>query len=460
MPGAESIEVSDVTIGGLAAGVPAGDSDGGAVARASGVKVNGIQWRSGERTAVEAITLEGLDARLVKTSEGGWQTIDAMLAAAGGGGQGVAEPETTAESAAAADTSTFSVGRVAITGDSRVYFEDQSVKPAAQFDIALQEAQISALDTAQPAQESPLSLAGKLGDASHLSAEGYVKPFADPVEVKLEGKIANLAVTEISPYAAQTIGYELTRGRFTAVMDFKSEGGQLDGKNQLTFNELEVAAVPDAESKLSIPLETGLAMLRDKDDRISLKVPISGDADHPDFSVADAVNQALVKATEKAAVGYLALTLQPWGAVLLAADLAKDFGPGATAKLDDVTFAPGSAELTPEFREYMGKLATLLEERPEVQLRLCGRAVKQDLAASAPPPEKKESKLNKLLHRKKAQAPKPTGPEALAELAQGRGAAVLNALVEGHGVAEERIYTCDAEPDLSDEGEPRVEVGI
>jgi outer membrane protein OmpA-like peptidoglycan-associated protein len=460
MPGAGSIDVSEVQVNNLAAGVPGADPDAGAVARAANVAVNGIEWRAGERTAVEAITVAGLDARLVKTGEGGWQTIDAMRAATGAGTEGASDPETSSETPAAADASTFSIGRVAVTGDSRIYFEDQSVEPVAQFDITLEEAEISALDTAQPSQESPLSLAGKLGGTSSIAAKGFVKPFADPLEIKVEGKIANLPVKAISPYAAQTIGYELTRGRFTAVMDFKSEGGQLDGDNQLTFNELEVAAVPDAESQLSIPLETGLAMLRDRDDRIRLKVPVSGDADNPDFSVADAINQALVKATEKAAVGYLALTLQPWGAVLLAADLAMDFGPGATAKLDDVTFAPGSAELKPEFREYMGKLATLLDERPDVQLRLCGRAVKQDADASAPPPEKKESKLKKLLHKKEEQASRPTGPEALAALARARGAAVLNALVEEHAVPEERIYTCDPEPDATDEGEPRVDVGI
>ena len=108
----------------------------------------------------------------------------------------------------------------------------------------------------------------------------------------------------------------------------------------------------------------------------------------------------------------------------------------------------------------MGKLATLLDERPAVQLRLCGSAVKQDVAASAPPAEKKESRLKKLLQKKEKQAPAPTGEEALAELARARGAAVLNVLVEEHAVPEERIYTCDPEPDAADEGEPRVDVGI
>lgn len=464
MPGASAIDVADVQVTNLAAGVPADDAEAGRLARAGGVKLSGIQWRAGERAAVEAVDLEGLDVQLVRTGEGGWRTIDEMRAATGG--TAAASPPATGETqepedSPPADKPAFAIGHFAITGDSRLRFEDQAVKPAAVFDVALQEAQISALDTSKPAQESPLKLTGKLGEAARLSAEGHIKPFADPFAADLKGKITNLHVSDISPYAADAIGYELTGGRFTAVMDFKAEGGKLDGNNKLTFNELEVKAVPDAETKLSVPLETGLAMLRDREGRIRLEVPVSGDVDNPEFSAADAINQALVKATEKAAVGYLALTLQPWGAILLAADIAKDLGAGATAKLDAITFAPGSSALKPEFDDYLEKVATLLDERPDVQLRLCGRAVKQDLAVPVKPPPR-ESKWKKLFEKKKDDeaAPATRGEDELVHLARDRGAAVLDILIEEHGVGEERIYTCDPKPDPSDEGEPRVDVAI
>ena len=461
MPGVESVDIAGVEIDNLSAGTT---GEGAGLARAGGVKLDGIRWRAGEKAAVEAAVLDDLDVHLVRRAEGGWQTIDEIRAATGGE-RAAAEQEGGESPAPAAEASTgngagFSVGRVAITGDSRFRFEDKAVTPAALFDIALQEAEISALDTAQPAQESPLKLAGKLGKGAHLSAEGYIKPFAEPFEADLKGKITNLPVRDISPYAADTIGYELTKGRFTAVMDFRAQGGQVEGNNELTFNELEVKAVPDAESKLSVPLETGLAMLRDREGRIRLKVPVSGDVDSPDFSAADAINQALVKATEKAAVGYLALTLQPWGAILLAADLVKDFGTGATAKLDSITFAAGSSELGAEFDDYLAKLAKILEERPDVQLRLCGRAVKQDAAIPVTPPPVEESKWKKLFEGKKEPGAAPPGEADLVQLARDRATTVLDTLVETHKVPAERVYTCDPQPDPADEGEPRVDVGI
>lgn len=468
MPGLENIAVADMQVDNLAVGVSGEGAESGGLTRAGGLKLNGIRWRAGERAAIEAATLENLDVQLVRTAEGGWQAIDEIRAATGGEAgasdeEAVQEPppaESAPGEAPTGDGTEFAIGRVAITGDSRLHFEDKAVTPPALFEIALQETEIGSLDTAQPAQESPLKLTGKLGKAAHLSAEGFIKPYAEPFEADLRGKITNLAVRDISPYAADAIGYELTKGRFTAVMEFKAEGGKVEGNNELVFNELEVKAVPDAKSKLSVPLETGLAMLRDREGRIKLKVPVSGDVENPEFSAADAINQALVKATEKAAVGYLAMTLQPWGAILLAADLAKDFGSGATAKLDPVTFAAGSSELKPEFDDYFAKVATLLEERPDVQLRLCGRAVQQDRATPVTPPPVDESKWKKLFDRKKEPEAAPPSDADLVQLARDRATKVLDKLVEDHAVPAERIYTCDPKPDPEDAGEPRVDVGI
>lgn len=463
MPEAANIDVADMQVKNLAIGVSGQDVKAGGLARAGGVKLSNMHWRAGERAAVESAVLENLDFHLVRTPDGDLNVYDQINVLTGGGtasGQSETQVNETPDEASAGQGPEIAIGRISITGDSRFRFEDKAVKPAALFDIALQEAEVNSLDSAQPAQESPLKLSARLGKNAHVSVNGYIKPFAAPFEADLEGKISNLHVQDISPYAASAIGYELTQGRFTALMEFKTEGGKVEGDNELIFNELEVKPVPDAESKLSVPLETGLAMLRDKEGRIKLNVPVSGDIDNPNFSATDAINQALVKATEKAAVGYLALTLQPWGAILLAADLAKDFGANASAKLDSIAFDAGSKDLKPEYNEYLTKLAKLLDERPDVQLRLCGRAVKQDEASLVAPAPKEKSKWKKLLEREKKPAAAPPSDDDLVLLARDRATVVLENLVENHGVPAERVYTCDPKPELEDEGEPRVDIGI
>ncbi|MGB5640066.1 MAG: DUF748 domain-containing protein [Sedimenticolaceae bacterium] len=469
-PGIESLDIGQIQVGGFVTGLPKGADAG--LAGATGIAISGLQWRSAGSTAIDSVTIDGLQASLVRSADGRFTGVDALLEATGGGDTAApTDADAPTPDAGPGDTggsSAVAVGKVSITGDSRLQFADSSVEPAAGFEIAIDEAELGAFDTQQPAQSTPVKFAGRLSNRSRISAEGQVKPFAKPFEADLSGKISNLAVQSLSPYAAETIGYQLTKGRMTATMTFKTEGGKIKGDNLLIFNELKVQAVSGEEKKLTVPLETGLAMLRDRDDRIKLKVPVSGDLDSPDFSVADAINQALLKATQKAAVGYLALTLQPWGAVLLAADLAKDLGPGATASLDPVTFNPGSADLKPEFTEYLGKLAKILDERPGVQLRLCGRAVKADtVKIESPPPQpvKEESRWKKLLGIEKEKAvevPASPAPDesSLTALAESRSSVVLNALVEKHKVPVERIYTCDSTPNPDDEGEPRVDVGI
>jgi hypothetical protein len=165
MPRATTIDVADVQIDNLAAGVPGANPEVGGLARAGRVALMGIQWRAAERAAIESVTVDSLDVHMVRTAEGGWQMIDEIRAATGGGGG--ASPEEAAEAPApggsAASTPTLSIGRGAITGDSRIRFEDQAVEPAAVFDIALQEAAIGSLDTAQPAQEKSAQAGRKAG---------------------------------------------------------------------------------------------------------------------------------------------------------------------------------------------------------------------------------------------------------------------------------------------------------
>ena len=98
MPRATTIDVADVQIDNLAAGVPGANPEVGGLARAGRVALMGIQWRAGGRTAIESVTVDSLDVHMVRTAEGGWQMIDEIRAATGGGGG--ASPEEAAEAPA------------------------------------------------------------------------------------------------------------------------------------------------------------------------------------------------------------------------------------------------------------------------------------------------------------------------------------------------------------------------
>jgi len=40
-------------------------------------------------------------------------------------------------------------------------------------------------------------------------------------------------------------------------------------------------------------------------------------------------------------------------------------------RLDPIEFAPGESQLSAEGRQYLGKIAGIMQKRPELELRLC-----------------------------------------------------------------------------------------
>jgi hypothetical protein len=124
-----------------------------------------------------------------------------------------------------------------------------------------------------------------------------------------------------------------------------------------------------------------------------------------------------------------------------------------------VEFAPASAELEPERHGYLVKVAGIIEQRPGINLRLCGVATARDreaLAAKAAAGEQ-DSKGSK------AADPKPEieiADEQLIELADQRDAALKDFLVTRHGIQPGRLVACQPVIDPDEGALPRVDLLI
>ena len=99
-------------------------------------------------------------------------------------------------------------------------------------------------------------------------------------------------------------------------------------------------------------------MLKDREGRIDLDIPVSGTLDDPEFSYRKVVWQAIRNVLTKVATApFLAL-----GRLI-----------GMEGKdLEFVEFAPASGEIAPPAREKLGQLARALGERPELVLEVRG----------------------------------------------------------------------------------------
>ena len=69
-------------------------------------------------------------------------------------------------------------------------------------------------------------------------------------------------------------------------------------------------------------LDSALKLMRDKQNNVRLNIPLSGDINDPQFSVADAVNKVLAKTLQTSALSYLKFMLGPYGLGISAAEFA------------------------------------------------------------------------------------------------------------------------------------------
>jgi outer membrane protein OmpA-like peptidoglycan-associated protein len=316
--------------------------------------------------------------------------------------------------------------------------------------------EIGAVDSGDGKKWTPVQFAGAVGEYSRISADGKVRPFSDKLNLELKSTLKGLDMQRLSAYTAGKLGQNVRSGQLDSDIDLKITDDQLDGHAKIVARQLMLKPAEQRESselnqELGMPIDSALDMLRDSDDNIRLELPISGDIRNPDFDLTATINKAIGKAMRSAALNYAVYALQPYGAVIGVIRLAGKAGEAANRlALAPIEFDPGSATLRSDIEPYLTKLSTMLKERPQLQVQICGLATEGDrqaLQASQPAP--KESSDGK-----SAQLP-AIPDESLLQLAEARAAAVKRQLVD-RGSAPERLFVCQPEIDRSAEAKASV----
>jgi len=434
---------------------------------------------------IDAIVIDTLKSILKRKSDGQWNFSERLAALQPSAGEGSARPKAD-KTGPQTDSPRYRLGKLAIRGNSQIEFDDLTVKPAVSTTMTLNTFELGNLDSARPGEASPLKLEGKIGKYTEIDFEGTVKPFDERLSMDLKGGVADLELPPYSPYIVKAIGYKFASGQVDADLDMTIKRGNMDGLAKFQFNELRAEAV-DAETlkkqgvKQTIPIETALSLLRDKDGTIKLDVPISGDIADPKFSFADAINQAVVKATATASMAYLKYALGPYGLAIAAAEVAyKAATVAGGIRLEPVKFTAGTADIDPSDQGYIEKLAAILKDRPDAKIRVCGLAAqsadqaailaqapaaKPESAAESSPSDKEKPPADEAEEESVASTSAAAGaavvqlpPEQLEELAKARSMAIKDLLVGQYGIKDDRILLCYPEIDKTAGGKPRAEI--
>lgn len=246
------------------------------------------------------------------------------------------------------------IGRIAVE-DGSVEVVDAAVSPPLQLDLTEINSETHNLSL-MPGREATIALRARIAAQGTANIEGRLQPLDPGAQSQLSLFIKDLPLTKFSPYASEFIGRPIRQGSFSADVQVSVTDQALDGEPVLRIQQMRLGdARPDAPV-IEIPIQQGLMMLEDGNGIATLRIPLRGNLDNPQFDILSIFTDAVTASLTSVATAPFNM-------------LASVIG-GDPEQIDHCTFQPGSAEMDAAGRQSLAQLAEALRKRPNINLRL------------------------------------------------------------------------------------------
>ncbi len=319
-----------------------------------------VAWKSLSVEGLKAATAPGLDVAVQKVT---WQGANLRVDIAPDGAMALAQlakkkpaPEPEAKEAPG-PAPRYAVKQL-VLDNVTTSISDRSVTPAFLASIARVSGTVKdvAIPLVRPVQ---LQLAGRV-DTAALTVAGRVLPKDKDSDVDLALKLDGYELPNTSGYTVKYVAQPIAKGKLLVDVHYAVKNRALNGTNKIVAHQLgfgeRVDPVPSEATTL--PLGLAVAILSDREGKIDLDVPVTGDLNDPDFHYGGVVWSALKNVIVKLATSPFSL-------------LASLVG-GDPEALKFVAFEPGQFAIPEAEVPKVSQLTRLLEERPGLSLEMRG----------------------------------------------------------------------------------------
>ena len=328
-----------------------------------------LQWKSLRISGIEArlnpptlsattATVEGMAAQLIIETN---RTFNLMTALHPGGASTAAAQSAKESAAVGPKVSLASM----VLSNAEVHFIDRSIRPNVNITLEQLNGTLSGLSSEDPTR-AHLHFQGAVGQSARAEITGEINPWNSQQPVDLALSLQQVSLLPADPYSARYLGYQLIKGELSAQLTYQVSERKLQSENRVMLDQLTLGEKVESPEAIKWPVRLAIAILKDRDGRIELNLPIDGSLDDPQFNLGKLAFGAVETALTHIVTSPFAV---------LGALFGGNGGNGAKGEeLSFQDFQPGSTNLLPAAIAKLDVLANALYARPGLQLEIEGSA--------------------------------------------------------------------------------------
>jgi hypothetical protein len=246
---------------------------------------------------------------------------------------------------------------LALTNAS-IRFADLSIEPNCRFSVQQFSGTVRGLSSKLDSAAT-VDISGRINESAPFSVAGKVNPLVRDLLVDLVISNRNMDLTAFTPYMEKFAGHPLAKGKVSVGLQYSVQQQALEAQNVISIDQLTLGPKNNSPDATKLPVKLGVALLKDREGRIALDVPVKGRLDDPKFDVMPVIWQVVMNLLVKAAASPFSLL----GALV-----------GGGEELSYIEFAPGQSTITEVEAAKIDKLGKALYERPALNLEISGAA--------------------------------------------------------------------------------------
>ena len=198
---------------------------------------------------------------------------------------------------------------------------------------------------------SNLEINGVVDNYGVAKITGIVNPNDIKLLTDVNMKFKNISMKNFTPYTAKFVGRAIKDGKLELDLNYNISESNLKAKNSIIIKKLELGEKIESKDAVSLPLDLAITLLEDSSNTIDLNLPVSGNVDDPEFSIAAIVWKAFVNLITKAITA-------PFSLIGSLFNFSED-------EINSVDFNLKESEITPIQKETLDKIAPILNSKKE-----------------------------------------------------------------------------------------------